>query len=193
MVNTMTPSSTNQNKMFIDPKTLLVDSFRLAKMVYDDRYIPDMIIAVWRGGTPVGIAVHEFFRYKGYNPAHTAVKCGLYSGFAPGHSVEISGVDTAVTELTHDDRLLIVDDVFDSGVTLSSLINDIKTKKREETPEIRIATVYYKPRNNKTGLEPDYFIKRTNRWLVFPHELEGLSENELRKKGKIICDLFRAD
>ena len=51
----------------------------------------------------------------------------------------------------------------------------------ENTPEIKIATPYFKPQKNLTGREPDYYIHETESWLVFPHELEGLSLQEIKK------------
>ena len=47
-------------------------------------------------------------------------------------------------------------------------------------PEIRVATAYFKPDRNETGKEPDYFLHKNNDWIVFPHELEGLSLDELK-------------
>jgi hypothetical protein len=46
---------------------------------------------------------------------------------------------------------------------------------------VRIATVYYKPSRNKTNLAPDYFVHEVDEWLVFPHELRGLTDDEIRK------------
>jgi hypothetical protein len=45
---------------------------------------------------------------------------------------------------------------------------------------VRIATVYYKPSRNQTSLKPDYFVHETEEWLVFPHEICGLTEAEIR-------------
>ena len=44
---------------------------------------------------------------------------------------------------------------------------------------------YFKPGNNKTDRAPDYFVHETDAWLVFPHELSGLSAAEIleRKPG----------
>ena len=47
-------------------------------------------------------------------------------------------------------------------------------------PEIRVATPYFKPKNNKTDRVPDYYIHETDQWLVFPHELQGLSMDEIK-------------
>ena len=44
----------------------------------------------------------------------------------------------------------------------------------------RIATVYYKPSRNQTDMTPDYYVHETEQWLVFPHEIVGLSVDEIR-------------
>ena len=78
------------------------------------------------------------------------------------------------------DSLLIVDDVFDSGRSVEALIKQIEVLMRLNTPkEIRIATPWYKPANNKTDIVPDYFVNESDEWLVFPHELAGLSKEEI--------------
>ncbi len=48
-----------------------------------------------------------------------------------------------------------------------------------DTPEIRLATPYFKPGNNQTDRVPDYFLHQTEAWLVFPHELIGLTVEEM--------------
>lgn len=47
---------------------------------------------------------------------------------------------------------------------------------------VRTACLYYKPTMNKTDITPDYFLKETSSWLVFPHELEGLTHAEVQQK-----------
>jgi hypoxanthine-guanine phosphoribosyltransferase len=74
--------------------------------------------------------------------------------------------------------------VFDSGRSISALIEQTRKLMRLNTPkDIRIATPWYKPSNNKTNITPDYFIHETSEWLVFPHELSGLTKEEI-KEGK---------
>ena len=46
-------------KVFLDSETLLLDSFGLGAMILNSGFIPTYMIAVWRGGTPVGVAVQE--------------------------------------------------------------------------------------------------------------------------------------
>ena len=45
------------DKTFLTPQSLLDDSFRLGLKIMADGFHPDYIIGIWRGGTPVGIAV----------------------------------------------------------------------------------------------------------------------------------------
>ncbi|MCZ8130911.1 MAG: phosphoribosyltransferase family protein [Steroidobacteraceae bacterium] len=81
-----------------------------------------------------------------------------------------------------DDRLLLIDDVFDSGRSLEAVIDELARRCRRNLPErVRIATVYYKPSRNRSRLKPDYYVHATERWLVFPHELQGLTPEELRQ------------
>ena len=48
------------NKCYLDAQALLEDSWRLGAMMTQDGFVPDFIVAIWRGGVPVGIAVQEF-------------------------------------------------------------------------------------------------------------------------------------
>ena len=85
-----------------------------------------------------------------------------------------------IKNVRHEDRLLIVDDVFDTGNTISAVIGHLKEKARLNTPQdIRVAVPYYKPTRNQTDKEPDYYLHETEAWLKYPHSLEGLSVEEV--------------
>ena len=56
--------------------------------------------------------------------------------------------------------------------------------------DLRVATVYFKPGNNRTGRGPDYFIHETDRWLVFPHELNGLTRDEIARHKPVIARII---
>ena len=45
--------------------------------------------------------------------------------------------------------------------------------------DVRVACPYYKPKNSKVDIVPDYFIHDSEEWLVFPHELSGLTPDEI--------------
>ena len=55
-------------KVFIDANELFVDSYRLARKIFDDGFRPDYVVGVWRGGCPIGVAVEEFLRAHPASP-----------------------------------------------------------------------------------------------------------------------------
>lgn len=171
------------SKVYINSSSLLVDSFKVASQVYEDGFRPDFIVGIWRGGAPIGIAVQEFFEYKNAPTDHIAVRTSSYYGInQQSKEIKVHGLHYLVENANAGDKLLIVDDVFDSGRSIEALINQIHSLMRLNAPkEIRIATPYYKPANNKTesSLIPDYFVHESDQWLVFPHELSGLTKEEI--------------
>ena len=77
-------------------------------------------------------------------------------------------------------KLLILDDVFDSGRSIKAIIEALETQMRKNMPsDVRVGTVYYKPGKNMTDRVPEYFVHKTEDWLIFPHELDGLSDEEI--------------
>ncbi|MCC2604555.1 phosphoribosyltransferase [Planctobacterium marinum] len=180
------------NKHFITAQSLLEDSFRLAAEVYKDGFRPQFIIGIWRGGTPVGIAVQEFFDYKKVHTDHIAVRTSSYYGInQQSKTIKVHGLQYLVENANADDGLLIVDDVFDSGRSIAALIEQTKKLMRLNTPkDIRIATPWYKPSNNKTNITPDYYVHETAEWLVFPHELSGLTKDEIREGKSDIANVL---
>ncbi len=169
-------------KIYISPQSLLDDSFRLGAEIVNSGFEPSFIIALWRGGAPIGIAVQEYLVQNGIETNHIAVRTSSYTGIdSQAREVAIYGLNYLVKKITHEDRLLIVDDVFDTGHTIEALINHLRHKARRNTPEdIRVAVPYYKPSRNLTKRDPDYFLHETEQWLKFPHSLEGLTEDEVR-------------
>nr|WP_231871123.1 phosphoribosyltransferase family protein [Halioglobus sp. HI00S01] len=167
-------------KTYISADQLLVDSYELALNVLDSDFRPDYIVGVWRGGAPVGIAIQELLKYAGHKTDHIAIRTSHYTGInQTSESVIVHGLHYLIENVNAEDNVLIVDDVFDSGRSIQQVIWDLEAKCRRNTPTFKIATPYFKPSNNKTELVPDYFLYESEEWLVFPHELEGLSAAEV--------------
>jgi hypothetical protein len=169
-------------KTYITANALLEDSYRLANRVIDSGYRPTHIVGVWRGGAPIGIAVQEMLDYHGIDSDHIAVRTSSYTGIdAQEPVVRVFALGYLIDTLDPEHRLLVVDDVFDSGRSIHALLHELRLRCRHNMPrEVRIATVYYKPSRNRTEMTPDYYLHQTEEWLVFPHELRGLSEAEIR-------------
>ncbi|HDY81607.1 MAG TPA: hypoxanthine phosphoribosyltransferase [Halieaceae bacterium] len=181
------------NKHYITPQELLEDSFTLAWQVFESGYRPTYIVGVWRGGTPVGIAVHELLDILGVESDHTAIRTQSYTGIAQRQQrVQVDGMNYLTERVSHSDALLLVDDVHDTGLSLQQIILDLQQACGASTPEIRIATPWFKPTNNQTRHTPDYFVHQTSDWLVFPHELDGLKIDEMRANKPELAPLMDA-
>ena len=181
------------DKVYLTGQGLLEDSFKLAQKVLDSGFEPTFIIAVWRGGAPIGIAVQEYLHFHGIHADNIAIRTSSYSGIDnQSREVKVSGLDYLIKHMQHSDRLLIVDDVFDTGRSVEAIINKLTQKLRLNTPEdIRIAVPYYKPTRNQIDREPDFVVYETADWLKYPHSLEGLSIEEMQQKRPEIYEIIK--
>ncbi len=180
-------------KQYIRAQELLEDSFRLGRQVLDSGFRPDFIVGVWRGGTPVGIAVQELLEHNGVPSDHIAIRTSSYEGIGQrGKQIRIHGLGYIVGNANAENCLLIVDDVYDTGLSIQAIIDSLQARSRRNTPrDIRVATVFFKPGNNRTGRRPDYYIHETDKWLVFPHELNGLEPEEIARHKPEIARLLQ--
>lgn len=171
------------DKLFIGAQDLLCDSFALGARIVASGFRPTFLVGIWRGGAPIGIAVQELLELHGVATDHIAIRTSSYTGIDQQQkTVRVHGIDYLVSRLGAEDRLLLIDDVFDSGRSLEAVLDELARRCRRNLPEqIRIATVYYKPSRNRSRLQPDYFVHETERWLVFPHELSGLAPEEIAR------------
>jgi len=173
------------DKEFISGDRLVRDSFMLARQIYDSGYEPDVLVVLWRGGTPVGMVVHEFLLYKGIDTYHTAVKAASYEGIEQRSDPVVEHMDSVLLRVPEHANVLVIDDIFDSGCTVRKVVDLLAVR----TSNVRIATLYYKPDNNQTDLRPDFFLRETDRWIVFPHELMDLTPEEISEKGDYLAEL----
>jgi hypoxanthine phosphoribosyltransferase len=180
-------------KTYLSAQQLLEDSFRLGAKVIASGFKPTVMIAIWRGGTPMGIAIQELLAYSGIETDHIAIRTSSYSGIdGRSNEIRIHGMNYLVKNITQDDSLLIVDDVFDTGHTIHAVIEHLKIRARLNTPkDIRVAVPYYKPTRNQVDREPDYYLYETEDWLKYPHSLEGLSVAEVKENRPEIYDIIK--
>jgi hypoxanthine phosphoribosyltransferase len=171
---------------------LLRDSFLLAEQIFASGFRPNFIVGVWRGGAPVGIAVQEYLEYKGLESDHIAIRTSSYYGIdQQSRDIRVHGLQYIIDRANHNDHLLIVDDVYDSGRSIDAVLRELREKSRRNLPEtIRIACPWFKPSKNQTDVVPDYFVHETDQWLVFPHEINGLSEEEIKAGKPDMADIL---
>ena len=179
-------------KIYITADELLLDSFKLGVEIYNSGFRPDFIVGVWRGGAPVGIAIQEILLYLGIETDHIAIRTSSYIGINTQlKSVRIHGLDYLVKNINAENKLLIVDDVFDSGRSIKAILDTLHAKSRKNTPQdIRVAMPWYKPKRNNTTIIPQYYLHETDDWLIFPHEMEGLSRDEIFANKKGVKDIL---
>lgn len=169
-------------KVYLTADQLLLDSWALANQVIASGFRPSHIVGIWRGGAPVGIAVQELLEFHGIESDHIAIRTSSYSGIDQQEKeVRVFALGYLIDTLNPEDHLLVIDDVFDSGRSIEAFLGELAHRCRHNMPRtVRIATVYWKPSRNKTALKPDFHVHQTEEWLVFPHEINGLTDDEIR-------------
>lgn len=176
-----------QEKHYVSESDLLHDAYRLGVMVAQSGFRPTFIVGLWRGGSVVGISVQECLQYLDIPTDHISIRTS-YRGLStyqqmvdnPQTEIRIHGTQYLLETLNREDGLLIVDDVFSSGLTASAVISRLQHRLKKNMPEqVRIAVPWYKPKLNRTDIKPDYYLHTTEQWLVMPYELSGLSRDEI--------------
>lgn len=136
-------------------------SRELAQQIADSDFEPEIIIAVARGGLlpagalsyACGVKLSDAINVEFYTDVHETL---------PDPVLLAPLLDT---ESIHGRRLLVVDDVADSGRTLALVLDLL----REQGADVRSAVVYAKP---VSVVDPDFVWKRTDEWIVFPWSAE---------------------
>lgn len=176
-------------KQFISERSLINDSFRLGVQIFNSGFRPTFVVGLWRGGSSVGIYVQECLQHLGVETDHISVRTS-YSGIRdyasmvenPSDNIRVHGTQYLLESLNADDRLLLVDDVCGSGMTLDVVVRRLQARLKRNMPaEVKIAAVFNKPVSNRSGRQPDFSIHSTDDWLVLPYELTGLTESELEQ------------
>jgi hypoxanthine phosphoribosyltransferase len=132
----------------------------LAGKIRKDRFEPDVIVGVSRGGWPPARVLSDLLD----NPNLANVRAEFYLGVA-----ETKGEPTLtqpVSVATAGRKVLVVDEVADTGKSLKLVKEHIA---ENGAAEVKIATIYYKPWSIIT---PDYYEKETSLWVVFPWEIK---------------------
>ena len=129
----------------------------LARMVADDGYDPDMILAIARGGLLVGAALGYALSVKNVYTMNVEYYTGV------DERLEVPRILPPAPDFVdlQDARILIADDVADTGHTLESVQEFCAGK----VGEVRTAVLYEKP---QSVVRCDYVWKRTDRWIDFP-------------------------
>ena len=173
-------------KKYIREKVLIQDSFKLAIKIFNSEFKPDFLVGLWRGGSTVGIYVQECLQHLGVQTDHISIRTS-YQGepdyqerIKKGREIRVHGLQYLLENLNHDQKLLIVDDVYGSGSSVNAVIKQLSERLKKNMPSnYKVAVPWYKPSKNTSGRVPDFYVHETDEWLVLPYELVGLDTNEI--------------
>lgn len=130
-----------------------------------DRF--DLIVAIARGGLTVAHILSDFNRLP-----ITSFTISSYSDLKQSTNPKIT---LHLGNKLHNKKILLVDDVSDTGKTF---IRGLKYLKTLGGNYIKTASIFVKP---KTKFIPDYFVKKTDKWIIFPHDMKETIDS-LKKK-----------
>lgn len=133
-------------------------SFLLAEQVRQAGYQPDIVIAIARGGYVPARLVCDFLDI--YNL--TGVRISHYT--AGSSKEETARLSSPLCMGISDLKVLVIDDITDTGDTLDVALHHINTFK---PAEIKVGVLQHK---QQSFLKPDFFAKslRKWRWIIYP-------------------------
>jgi hypoxanthine phosphoribosyltransferase len=181
-------------KEFLPYDVVRNNALKLACRIYRDNFIPDVIYVSLRGGAYLGNVISEYFKAvrKGGRPVYyAAVVARSYLGVRKSDEVKVEGWTYAPDHLRIGDKVLLVDDIFDSGRTINHLA-EVILEKGIPRSDFKVAVhdykyIYDKP--EQLPVQPDYYcrkhefsVKDEDNWIHYmSHELVGLSREEMEK------------
>lgn len=129
----------------------------IAQMVVDDDYEPDMVLSIARGGLLIGGALGYALSVKNTYTMNVEFYTDV------DERLEVPRILPPAPDFVdlHDAKILIADDVADTGHTLKS----VKDFTLGKVGEVRTAVIYEK---SHSVVKCDYVWRRTDLWINFP-------------------------
>ena len=163
------------------------------KIYQQDKFVPDVIYTSLRGGAYMANVISEYYKValKNHKPVlYAAVVARSYTDVSQHSAVRIDGWTYSPDYLRAGDKIMLVDDIFDSGRTLNYLVG-ILLERGVPRENIKIVVHDYKVYKWKEQLpiQPDYWCRKfeisnpeENNWINYnSHELVGLTHEELEE------------
>lgn len=181
-------------KEFLPYNEMRNNAIKLAHRIYLDGFTPDVIYVSLRGGAYLGNIISEYFKAvrRDDRPVfYAAVVARSYTDIRRQEKVMVDGWTYDPAYLRNGDKILLVDDIFDSGRTMNHLA-EIIMEKGIPRHDLKIAVYDYKileylPAESRLPLQPDYYCRKhlvrdhaEDSWIHYSsHELIGLTREEL--------------
>lgn len=184
-------------KEFLPYDVVRNDALKLAHKIYHSGFFPDVIYASLRGGAYMANIISEYFKIVSKKTnRHPVLYAGVvarsYSDVAQHTKVFIDGWTYPPENLRPGDKILLVDDIFDSGRTVNSLVEVLMNSRGIPRNDIKVVVHDYKYfvyEKEQLPVQPDFYCRKfdinfaeENRWIHYmSHELVGLTETELEE------------
>jgi len=181
-------------KEFLPYDKVRNNALKLAHKIHKDGFIPDVIYVSLRGGAYVANVISEYFKIarKGERPVlYSAVVARSYSDIRQRSRVMVDGWTYSPEHLRAGDKILLVDDIFDTGKTINYLVEVLMDKgvPRKDIKVVVHDYKYFDYYEEQLPIQPDYWCRKFNitkpeedRWIHYmSHELIGLSKEELEE------------
>ena len=165
----------NESREVLDWSGYGVGARALAKLVADDGYRPDIILAIARGGLFVAGSLGYALSVKNLY----VMNVEYYTGVDERLDVPVMLPPYVDVVDLRDTKVLIVDDVADTGHTLALVRNHCVT----EVAEVRTAVLYEKSRS---VVDCEYVWKYTDKWINFPWSTEAPLADP--SEGNVVLD-----
>ncbi len=168
-------------KLIIDWKEYNLIVEKLAIQIHESGYKPTLLIGIMRGGAPIIDVLSRVFKLK---CAYLAVESYSGAGTEDQQGELVFSREMSSTVQNLGGRLLLCDDLSDTGVTLNRSIEWLKKygPLKDKIENIKTAVLWKK---KDSTFEPDYCAKRleSNPWIVQPFEhYEEIKIQDLIKK-----------
>lgn len=166
-------------KQFISPSELYNLSAELGLKVLAELQSVDMVVGIWRGGALPATVVYEILHRVNPLCKHFCITASSYSAIGVQGDITLTGIELLKIQLSAGAHVLFVDDIVDSGKTFRY----ISQWCAEYLADISVsyAAVFGRIGTKHNAL----VIEHSDAWLVFPHELEGLTDAEIVEHGML--------
>lgn len=181
-------------KLFLQFDTVRDNALLLAHKIYTDGFIPDVIYVSLRGGAYLGNVISEYFKIvrRDQHPVYyAAVVARSYTGVGTANQVRVDGWTYSPDYLRVGDKVLLIDDIFDTGNTINHLAQIIIDKGIPRN-DLKIAVhdyKYYHDKAEQHPYQPDYWcckhelsVHDEDMWIHYmSHELVGLTKEQIEE------------
>lgn len=183
-------------KEFVSPVMIRNNALKLVHKIYtEDGFVPDIIYTSLRGGAYLANVFSEYYKLikkDAVRPVfYAAVVARSYSDVRCQSQVMIDGWTYSPDHLRTGDRILIVDDIFDTGKTVNKL-GEVIMNKGIPREDLKIAVHDYKVpiyKEDPLPMQPDYYCRKhiieqpgDDVWIHYMnHEFIGLQRDEIEK------------